>query len=423
MLNRSILIAALVMSVSGSLAFGQSARPVQDDRYCNLSGFEKPLRQTILIVDEHNIFPEAPGAIREENTAWRRFVSQFLDADDASIETRLQARERLTVVVASSDGGGTTTLFSGCVPFFSAEERANIRSSSGWRGSMDQFFGSGPVADASAHATRLRAQFAARMAIATQSATPMDSRLPDASLADSALINSLSRGAFFNLVDGVPRIILFSDLSRFDEFSGASAPSRTDAIERAGRTGLNLNRAELHIVGTRGASNAQAVRRYLQAFFLQVQADLRSINPQGSLPQFEMPPHQVQFFIGRIRYPTGTHPMRMRLAVDANGTAANSWVSVQTDAERSTPFSGVMTCRDDRQCSFVGDRVFAQVWGNRDGDPVFESWMPFAGLREFEFEIDGSVLEGRASDSLVDLQGVSDNALSFQLNKSEGGAF
>ena len=49
--------------------------------------------------------------------------------------------------------------------------------------------------------------------------------------------------------------------------------------------------------------------------------------------------------------------------------------------------------------------------------------MPFAGLREVEFVIDGDSLEGRAFDGLVDLTDVEGNALVFTLSRMPNGSF
>jgi hypothetical protein len=79
---------------------------------------------------------------------------------------------------------------------------------------------------------------------------------------------------------------------------------------------------------------------------------------------------------------------------------------------------------NDRQCEFLGDRVFAQIWSDDpDAEPEFQSWMPFAGLREVEFVIDGDSLEGRAFDGLVDLTDVEGNALVFTLSRMPNGSF
>jgi hypothetical protein len=412
--------AAALLAAASLSAAAQTV--VDDNRYCAVEGFDRPLRQTIVILDEHHVEPEEAGRQSQANEPWRRFIGQLLDVGSPAIENRFLPRERVTLAVAAADGSGMQVVYRTCLAFFSDQERRGIESSDGLRSHFNTFFGTGVVAEAANHAQRARPQLASALARVGAGATASDARVQSSRLAESALVSSLSRGSFFNVSDGVPRIVLYSDLARFAAPEDAADPRRA-GVEDAADLDVSFHRAEVYVTGVEGFSGGEDGRRYAEAFFLQLQGRVVSMTRAASIPQFSLPPVSVATYQGRVAYPGFSPPMRMRLALDTNGTAVNSWVGVQTDSERATPFSGVMTCVTDDECEFIGDRVFAQIWAGGASEPRFESWIPFSGLREFEFRVRDDRINGRAFDSLVELEGMAGDALEFDLVRLEGGAY
>ncbi|RKR00442.1 hypothetical protein [Maricaulis maris] len=405
-----------------------TASPISEEAYCNVDAVDRALRQTAIVLDEHHIVHEQPGRPNEANLPWRQAIGNLLNLDDPSIESRFAPRERVTIFIAHRDGSGMSRVFSGCLPFYSTAEQLTISENAGARNSLNRYLGIGPIAQAQNYYSRhFRTGLAAAMAQAAQIGTPEpDSVGIQTALAESTLIASLGRSPFLTLSQGTPRIILYSDLARFRYPGGTVSEAKQQAREAAEQIGLDLQRSELYVIGLGTGRNGDVAQEAAISFFLTSQANLVGLSSAQGLPQFLLPPARVTFYQGRIRYPNGEYPARMRLSVDRNGDSVNSWIAVQTDLARYTPFSGVLACRpdNDQSCEFIGDRVFAQIWSdNPDTNPEFPEWMPFSGLREMEFFIEGDQLSGRAYDSSVTITGLEDNALHFEMVRMATGSF
>jgi len=123
------------------------------------------------------------------------------------------------------------------------------------------------------------------------------------------------------------------------------------------------------------------------------------------------------------RYPDGNYPFTMRLALDANLRAVNSWVEVQSDQLRFVPFEGALSCQSERNCSFIETGEFAQVWTDAPhGDPECLNWMPFVGFRDMTFSLEVITIEGLISDSACYVPELEDG-LPFNLNRRDNAAF
>jgi len=224
-------------------------------------------------------------------------------------------------------------------------------------------------------------------------------------LANSSLINSLKQGALVNFAYGLPRIVLYSDMQRFfGDLPPSADGARQLGFKQAAVADLNLRNAEVYVVGVSGGGRGHDA---LESFFLASHGDLIGTSSAASLPAFLAPPRRVGRFQGLMVYPDNRYPIRVRLAVDENGTLVNSWISVQTSNEQFVPLHGTLTCNDDG-CIFSGDQTFAQIWNTARGagrPPQFNPSLPFGGARTFSFKLKDLRLTGSISDSLVQFDG------------------
>src|SRR5260370_31759447 len=127
---------------------GTPSRAADFEQYCNLAGFSTPMIQTIIVLEEQHVFPEAGKSSEPRNGQWRRFIGNVLFADAPNLEQNFLPREHVTIFIARKDGAGTRTVFSGCLPLFSLSERTRIAQSAGYIQSVNTFFGTGAVATA-----------------------------------------------------------------------------------------------------------------------------------------------------------------------------------------------------------------------------------------------------------------------------------
>lgn len=416
---RRLCIAAVCLLIGGGAA---AAREME--KYCSVTGLQPSVRQSLIIVDEQHIVVEKDKKGLAENRDWRRFANALVDLKRTGIARDFLPRERVTFLVARRDGGGLTTLFTGCLPLMSAEEKTAAATAQGAWKSVGDFFGSSPAAEIEKDAERFLNAFRLSLVDAAQPDKITQAKTADAPI-DSGVISSLKRSRAVDLTKGLPRIFLYSDLTRFAVPAAKDVVTAREAGLAAGqRAGFNLERAELYVVSSGHAGQADLLREYFFSFFLQTRAHLVDFNGAGAVANLLPNPTERHVFQGFIDYPGGKYPMRMRIAHDRNGTVVNSWVSVQSDIERFTPFGGILTCMQPTKCKFTGDKVFAQIWTkNPNPEPEFEAWMPFAGVREFEFSLDGDTVKGMAFDSAADIRGVADNRLRFELSRLQQGTF
>lgn len=410
MFRARLCFVALVAFIGQSVSSGAA----DFEQYCNLAGFSAPVRQTIVILDEQHVFSEDGKSPEERNTPWRQFIGKLLFADAPTLEQNFLPRERVTIYIARKDSAGTRTVFSGCLPFFSLNERTKIGQSAGVMQSVNSFFGTGPVAAAKKGMDlfRIRIGDGFRDALQASALSATSAGRQTADITSNGPISPLSQGNFVNLAYGIGRIVIYSDMTRF--FPGVSdrVQARKVGLEKGMSASLNLQGAEIYVVGMSGGAAAHDA---LAMFFLAARGELLSTGPATALPRFAPAPIQVARYQGSIRYPQTAFPIRIRLALDQNGTLVNSWVSVQTSAEQFSPLHGVLTCAKDR-CTYSGDDVFSQVWNvkrNVSGPPLLDPSMPFGGARSFSFEVENDTAKGAISDSLIKFEGLQSNKLEF----------
>ena len=402
-------VLALVLSCS-------SAAAENFETYCAQPGLAAPARQTIIVIDEHHVFAEPGGQHDSRNDAWRKFLGNFvLPSNPAALEQNFQPRERVTVLLARKDGAGVRAVFSGCLPFYSAAERARITANGGMMRRIDDFFGTGDVSSAKRAMDLFRIQLgnAVRAALDPDSLSRSGGYPGDARLASSALISALKQGTIVNAAYGLPRIVLYSDLQRFfGSLSGDSAAARQAGLKEGLAADLNLRGAEFYVVGQSGGGPSHDA---LEMFLLASHAELAGTSSASALPAFQPGPKTVRRYQGLIQYPENQFPIRIRLATDENGTVVDSWLSVQTSNEQFVPLHGVVVCSADG-CVYNGDQVLAQIWNTGRGagrPPLLAPTLPFGGARTLTLKVWGSHVTGSISDPLIRFEGVKSLKLEF----------
>lgn len=396
--RRFFLVCALSMfatSVSAQIA----------DQFCSFQEMKPSLRQTLLVIDGSVISPELEGEpAKAENNGWRDFVRQFVDARSPGISSRVAPRERVTVVIANADGAGASQVFSGCIPVFSAEEDAHMQEGDS---SIGKFFGSSwskrheDMAKDVARAAQVGLLEGARNAQPTSNTTEVFSQ--------SALVHSLRKGQSLDLTNGVPRILVYTDLSKFEFPQGDTIEMRRAGFADAERADLALGFAEMHLF-TADAAVSSGAERYLEAFFLGSEADLVSQSRADSRFQPSAPIASVKVFNGVVDYGDGVElPVRLRLVEDYNGETVNSWIAELGRGGGYVPVKGQMSCTGS-ECNFAQSRNFGEVW-NEDIDaksPECGNHLPFFGMRFLKMELMSEKISGMFLDPICYLQGRED---------------
>lgn len=412
---RSILALAALLLLVPQAAHSQ-VRALEET--CSAAGGPVSLRQTLLVIDGALVSPDGAEGPAPANKAWRRFAASYFDAASPSILQLMDARERLTIFIANADGSGLTPVFTGCLPLVEAAEGERRDAATT---AMERFFGNDwrSAQDKAAEAFS-RAATLSLVEGVTRARVGPGAQAP---FAEGGLVRSLLRTRGYSVEKGLPRLVLLTDLSLYEIPAGATEAAHMTGRADAEASGLDLQRADIHLFDA-GASAGEAQTAYLKSFFLAAKGQVETIAGIGGQLTANKVPVTSAVFQGTIAYPSlGEYPIRMRLARDRNGSAVMSWIEEQSNRVRFTPFQGLLNCEADAKCAFIGDKVFAQVWKETAGlEPQCVNWMPFGGLRELAFSLDGDALAGRISDSVCVISGAEDG-IAFQLQRVPNAAF
>lgn len=408
------LIAFAFLAAGASSAFAET---VTNMAYCSVEGHTPSLRQTTVLIDGNLIVPEIDSAIAD-NQHWRSFAAQFVDATSQFAKLNLDPRERVTIAVSNRDGSGVNVLFSGCIPLFSAAEEAALQAQSS---GLDVFIGNDWRSKWTKETETFKRSVSLALVSAARNMTP--AAQAGTSFADGSLAKSLASSSAVGLDQGIPRIIIYTDLSNYGfpqaEVTAVRAAARADAQNSR----ADLQRAELHVLSLAPAAQTNT-RDYLEAFFLTAKAKLTTLGAATSNLAPVNAPVSIEVYQGSIDMAeTAKYPLRMRLARDVNGTVVNSWLEMQAVEVRFSPFSGILTCSTPENCEYVGDNIFAQIWSdNPDPAPECPPDMPFGGLRNLQFNTNGEGLSGRISDEVCFFAS-RENGLHFEMKRVANGIF
>ena len=415
MLKRTLISLSILMVSSIASLQSVSAQSYSDESYCNKNNVSSAKRQTAIVIDSALITPE-PNGPSSENKYWRQRIARFVDANDQAVSRRFAPREPVTILVAEADGSGLRKLFYGCMPLYSAAEQKALEKKTS---KSSRFFGK----DWKARLKKDSENFAGKVLLSLvanmKEITSVEEGLP---FQKSGLGQSVARGYQPSLEYGVPRLIIVTDLSKYSFQDGDVPAAKKMGREQAAVWGGNFFRGEIHILGATQSEDL-ADKEYLKSLFLGSKGNLVTIAGFNGALVDQAAPETVTVYQGTIQYPDGEYPIAMRLALDSNRRAVNSWIEIQTDELRFVPFHGALSCKTEKKCTFIETGNLAQIWtDNPGGEPEFEQYMPFVGFRDMKFSISGNTISGAITDSSGQIPGMKDG-LKFEMTKVENGTF
>src|SRR5262249_11706099 len=137
-------------------------------------------------------------------------------------------------------------------------------------------------------------------------------------VASNALVQSLrASGALINAKQGVPRVVLITDLRQSELPAFAKREDARAAGFKQGReTALDFGRADV-LVMQPGGGDAM-LRDYMDAFLLSQHGRLAFWGDfrTGVLPEA---PVRVERYVGEATYPQGPETIQVRVGIDKNG--------------------------------------------------------------------------------------------------------
>jgi hypothetical protein len=408
------------MLVFAACSDGFALEVTVSEAACRIEGLARPLRQTVVLIDQSAIEPTSALNVGEANRRWIGKILAIAGVQEGQSGILSAPRERLTVVVAQEDGRDLIRVFTGCAPTFSQGEITEMKkSSSGWRGQFERFWGKDVESrienDQKAYRSKLTAALAE---LPKRPAKKVMER--QASPTDNSFLQALSMVAgAFDLSEGIPRIIVISPMNALvvQELSDLRS-ARSKGFDLAAKVGADLQRAEVYVTGL-SRDAGRFAPDFARTFFLGLKGKLVAASGE-TLPQLAEPPQTVQVFSGFIDYAGINFPMQLRLATDRSGSLVNSWVEVAVKSPVATPLTGKAVCKGGNleNCEVKGDgKDFSQSWVMDIGpDPKFDEALPFSGLRYFEFVTSESGVKGRVYDPIVTLNKKKD--LPFELSRT-----
>lgn len=403
------LVVALLLAACGPSRCspsGDSARPsvtsggIRFEEYCALPGVSSSLRQTFILMDEHAVAGVTnPEEFGTANAKLRNVIMAFATPDAASVTGLMDHRERLSILLLPRDGTAAKLLFTGCLPSLSPEE---LTTADREGSALATFFTGGVHQRLNEAADEFRSRVASAMILAARNA-PGPTAPETGTLARSQLIQSLlASGQLVNGENGVPRVLLLSNLSQID-LGGASEPeqARRNGFADGQSIALDLGRAELHVFLAQGR-HSDLAREYIRAFFLTRHANLLTWADDRP-PPMPTPPVVVERYNGEALYPRGPEAVQVRIAADRNGALVDSWMILRGEENRSIPMTGRRFCNPGGLCSLHSDDGgFAQAWSpGVTASPQFDRLLPFVGMREWEITTQAQALRGRVFDRTV----------------------
>jgi hypothetical protein len=376
-----------------------STGPEKDDTYCSLTDLAPSMRHTYLLLDERALVHAA--SVEEfvsKNAHVRDAILTFADPKRNMSAEFSDYRERLSVFVVPANGNAPQRIFTGCMPTLSSAEMAKAQKGDS---AVSQFFRGDLSREMEDEQAAFRGHLNGALLRAATTA-PEKPTFEVGAFLDSVLLRSLSAaGRLINSDSGLPRVVLLSNLARIDTGGANTAgDARRAGFADGAKASVDLGRSELHVFLVDGGKSELA-REYLSSFFLTRNARLLS---WANMPS-DMPPapKTVARYLGTSEYVTADVSVELRLAADQDGRLQNSWLVLQADPAQSIPLTGTYRCDDAGHCQARVDHGnFAQAWSANTGAVTdFDPHLPFAGARNWEFDITGDHLTGRVFDPVA----------------------
>jgi len=401
----AVLAGSLVLTGCGGgeeTGASSGSGTVKFDQFCTIDGLAPSPRHSTIVIDTAAIRAASPEQFRTSNPELFKLVMGVANPTVALESGASAARERVTILAASSRGGTLTPVFSGCIPGVSAAELA-ARSRSGSDSAADRYFGS----DLPAQVTKHQEAFTRQLLLVL--AKLGDSAEPTAAAADgqAPLVRLLRPLGSSQPTGGtVQRLFIFSDLAPTLEGVPLDVTeARKKGFADAGRAALRLGLADAYLIGTRGALQ-DAEQQYLDAFMLGSQARLGHAGGY-STNSLAPPPSSVVTYRGSLVLDATSFPLELRVATTSGGDLVNSWVTyTSSHGQRSTPIAGRFDCAAPADCTLQSDRAggLGQLWGTRPGpEPELLPEGPLGGLRFLDARETAGGLKGRVHDPAIGL--------------------
>jgi hypothetical protein len=377
-----------------------SSETIVAEDACKMDGYSRPLRQTIVVIDQLGVDAWKGGDLSEKNRRWINAVVSLAGVEEGQTNTNAAPRERITILVAKYDGSDLLRVFTGCPPTFSDSEIDQVmKGTEGFRRRFDQWLGNDPKSKLEITKREFRTKLLGALVGIAKEAPPAPK------VEKSSFLKLLPEvGRSFDVGNGIPRIVILSPVKLKIEHASDRKSAREAGFRDAVALRADLKRAELYVV--RGKTDSESTEAdYLASLFLGAKAHLVAVSGE-TLPNLQEPPEKMAVFGGATDYGQVKAPMQVRVAVDRTGALVNSWVEVTVERPVATPLTGKAICKSKglEDCEIKGDgKEFAQAWV-ADPDPskpTFDEKLPFSGLRWFEFTSSQTGVSGRFYDPMV----------------------
>ena len=252
------LIATLVL-VAGGAASAIETVAVEDS--CSIEGYARSLRQTIVVIDEMAVQPNATGGMTDANRRWLNAVVTLAGVQEGQHNTSATPRERVTVLFVKANGTDVVRVFTGCPPTFSPEEFDRQLSGGGGIGrKFEEWLGKDPRSRIEAEKKAFRTKLLSALVQLTK-----ENSKKSTSSNFLALLPEIGRS--FDVGNGIPRIVFFSPLIIPNKEYPDRSAARDAGFRQAAQYAADLKRAEVYLV--RGTNESTPLAKdYLSALLL-----------------------------------------------------------------------------------------------------------------------------------------------------------
>jgi hypothetical protein len=417
--------AAIALSVLAACGEGDSSPqrslpPTQSlqtlDDFCKFSGLPERKRHTIVVVDEHALAAIAePKEMPAKNATLQQRMRDYVSAEVALVGGVIEARERVSIMVAPIDGSAARLVFSGCVPGLSEEDAAALPDNG-----FENFTSGGAKQKVDEGQDKYGSLTSRSLANAARVSNG-DGSTPAKTIEELGLLKSVAEVALANRSAGsVTRYVLLADLSK------VSLPG-IETVEDARKAGFeagldstfNFSGSDILVALTPGSN--ELVKQYFDARILASGGRL-AFWGDGRPVQPQMPPVAIKRFTGAVKLPRPDDPTQfmdraimVRLAWDINGDLTQSFLQEDSRVVRMIPITGRVLCTED-VCQIKGDDSgFAQAWSEKPGgDPEHTGALPFGGARDISLTITGEKLTGTISDTIMSLNSADNTGVALE---------
>lgn len=404
----ALLFAGLLASCDSKPAEqgGTTTGLIKQEAYCSKPGLEPSLRNTFVLIDAQTVVDSKPENFKDNNPALFALLLG-LGAPAQALESGAMApRERLTILVGSSNGK-LDRIFTGCIPGLNQAEFER-RVGEGGSSKLKTFMGS----DVASDLQKAQDSFRGQLLTAIVQIKPV-AKAVAASFDNSVMVKMLrALGPGSSTDEGIRRIFIYGDSSKGLEPNYQNvAEARTAGFKGGETAGMNLGLSALYFVPA--GKEAEALdQEFLTSFVMASKGRLDKIGP-FSPDGLARAPAMARTYSGEIQLTAEIKaPIDIRLATTGNGELVDSWFSYSSsNGVRSTPIIGRLTCSDEDHCGLRGDPNggMGQWWRIEPGNnPQPVPGGPFGGMRMIEATDNGGRLTGRVFDTVIYLQDIGD---------------